>query len=202
MAGKLFSNKPTDTRTFQQFDPSNAAAHRQILPAWAAIQGMTPDVVGTVAAFAGSEPDQQAVLQRVQQAVTDPMFGLVKAGEPFKFLHNTQKAPNFGARYGQNIEPAGQYVQEMEHSINMQDYPHLRSGEKTFNKPLVIDFGGGYQEASNWKKVLSDNYGGKKGKALSKAIAKDGYDGIVTMTNGRTSEIVDISMFGKGLLSE
>lgn len=62
-----------DTRTFQQYDNNNATAQRQLAPAWQAIQGMTPDVVGTAAAFMGSKPDQQAVLQRVGQAMTDPM---------------------------------------------------------------------------------------------------------------------------------
>jgi hypothetical protein len=43
--------------------------------------------------------------------------------------------------------------------------------------------------------VLSKQYGGKTGKELSRAIANDGYDGIVTLKDGETSEIVDLSAF-------
>jgi hypothetical protein len=77
-------------------------------------------------------------------------------------------------------------------------------GEVTFNKPLVIDFGGGYTEESNWKQVLSTQYGGLKGKALSDAIRANGYDGIVTVEPeaapnrpSHTSEIVDLRQSAK-----
>ena len=66
-----------------------------------------------------------------------------------------------------------------------------------YKNPLVLDWGksGLYSEPDNWKQVLKDQYKGKTGKALSKAIAKDGYDAIVTIRDNEPSEIVDLSRF-------
>lgn len=58
--------RPIDTRTFQQFDPSNAAAHRQLLPAWQTVSD-------PFKAVGGDKESQRRVLAKVQQAVTDPM---------------------------------------------------------------------------------------------------------------------------------
>jgi|LakMenE01Jun11ns_1017448.scaffolds.fasta_scaffold9929699_2 hypothetical protein len=118
----------------------------------------------------------------------------------FNYLRNTEKAPNFGSLYQQDIEPHGRYV--------IQDYDPTREllknwerGEIEFNNPLVIlfnpVFGDGLNERS-WKARLSKKYGGKTGLELSKAIVKDGYDGIVTLDVGPdgkpydTREIVDL----------
>jgi len=122
------------------------------------------------------------------------LVGMVKAGEPFTFIKNTEKAPNFGSKYAQDIEPAGNYI--LEDTGNMAGkLPGWISGQKTFNNPLFINQGGSYGTPTNWKSVLSDKFGGKTGKALSKEITKNGYDGIVTIDGGDTSEIVDLSMF-------
>jgi len=108
-----------------------------------------------------------------------------------EYLHNTQKAPNLGSRFGQDVEPHGKYIIERtEGSTTPEGW---ESGKVTFKKPLVVDFGGGYQEASNWKNILSQRYEGKTGKALSDAIRKDGYDGIITKRDGQTREIVDLT---------
>ena len=71
-------------------------------------------------------------------------------------------------------------------------------GKVTFHNPLVIQFNTkndyAYDE-TNWKMILYEHYK-KKGKALSQAIRKEGYDGIVTVAhNLYTKEIIDISMF-------
>lgn len=56
---------------------------------------------------------------------------------------------------------------------------------------------GGYDRTS-WKARLSEEYGGLTGDKLSKAIAADGYDGIVTIDAAKNpSEIVDISKWYK-----
>lgn len=92
-------------------------------------------------------------------------------------------------QYQQEIEPAGRY---MTHKTG--NLPSGWTTEKvTFNKPLVIKFNksGGTYDKDSWKAQLSESYG-KKGKALSKAIANDGYDGIVTVDKYGTSEIVDL----------
>jgi hypothetical protein len=121
----------------------------------------------------------------------------------FEFLRNNEKAPNFGSKFQQDIEPAGRYVIQKE----VDHVPHgWEAGEITFNKPLVLPFNtgafGGYDDKS-WKAQLSREYGGKTGKELSQALAADGYDGIVTVSIGPdgksydTREIIDLRMFSK-----
>lgn len=107
------------------------------------------------------------------------------------YVRNPEKAPNMGGRFGQDIEPHGKYINELGEGITPPK--GWESGSVTFKKPLTLDFGGGYQEESNWKQVLSKKYGGKTGAKLSDAIRKDGYDGIITKRDGETSEIVDLS---------
>jgi hypothetical protein len=75
----------------------------------------------------------------------------------------------------------------------------FEKGSVRFENPLVVDFGGGYGTPTNWKNVLSSQYGGKTGLKLTKAIRDAGYDGIVTIEPSKgpnrpayTSEIVDI----------
>jgi hypothetical protein len=103
-----------------------------------------------------------------------------------------------GSRFGQDVEPAGKYMTIG--NINATNFPHIESGKTTFQNPLVLDWGGGYGEETNWKNVLSRQFDGKTGKELSQAIRNKGYDGIITI--GRTtnnepyiSEMVDIRMF-------
>ena len=75
----------------------------------------------------------------------------------FKYFRSKKKSPNLGTRFGQHIEPAGKYVNIIESNLDyykslpIKDY---EIGEMTFSNPLVIDFGGGYTEESNWKYVL------------------------------------------------
>jgi hypothetical protein len=122
---------------------------------------------------------------------------LFKTGVPvkFTFVRNTESSPNFGATYGQDIEPAGRY---MLHNEDPGDTPGWVSGSIKFNSPLVLKLtmGGSAYGPKGWKARLSRYYGGKKGKALSKAIGRDGYDGIVTIDDGKfrgTAEIVDLT---------
>jgi hypothetical protein len=122
-----------------------------------------------------------------QADAVEPNF---KTGVPvtFDYIHNTQKSPNMGSRFGQDKEPAGMYIQTKPRTFTPQD--NLEVGTVTFNNPLVIEFGGGYGEPTNWKNVLSEKYNGKTGKGLSRAIQKDGYDGVVTISKYGPSEIV------------
>ena len=149
--------------------------------------------------------------QQIKSAVSDPAFtGLLEpqAGArpmfetgrevTFPFIKNTEKAPKTTG-FAQEIEPAGNYILSGE-DVDVAKLPQgWTSGEVTFKNPLVLDWGksGLYSEPDNWKQVLSSQYGGKTGKALSKAIAKDGYDGIVTINEYGPSEIVDLTMFAK-----
>ena len=128
-----------------------------------------------------------------------------KTGAPvtFKFYRNTTKAPHMGAQFGQDLEPSGRFMSHMTPEVSKD---HLKEIEKssdmrfqlgtvTFKNPLVLELGAG-RGSLEWKKRVSDYYG-KTGKALSKALRKDGHDGIVTVSKhsgGKyTSEIVDLT---------
>ena len=156
---------------------------------------------------AGGKFDDYIKKPEKSRPKTDELQGELRipvAGQPFTFtaLHNKEKSPDMGSRFGQDKEPAGRYVVAISDSntaaADMPDKFDRRT--VTFQNPLVIEFGGGYQEASNWKQVLSGRYGGLTGKALSQAIVDDGFDGIVTVEPAKganrpahTSEIVDLS---------
>lgn len=107
------------------------------------------------------------------------------------FIRNTEKSPHAGRTYQQDIEPHGKYL--LHHSGSGDVPPNWVQGNQLLESPLVIALNTGngriYDENS-WKAHLQRHYG-KKGKALSRAIYKDGYDSIVTVdSDGYTSEIV------------
>lgn len=103
------------------------------------------------------------------------------------------KTSNYGSRYGQNIEPAGEYMimdELYEERPNNYMLPNYEYGFITFSKPLILDFIDTTDKG--WKKTLSDKYKGLTGKRLSNAIKKDGYDGIITVSNYGIEEIVNL----------
>ena len=127
----------------------------------------------------------------------------IQPGKPFTYIRNTKSAKkNFKhiskERFGQHIEPHGRYMNATTLDHAEKAHKDFETGTHIFQNPLYIDWGGGYEDKTNWKHVLHQKYK-KKGKALSKAIVKDGYDGIVTVGyhNGQphTSEAVDLTMF-------
>jgi hypothetical protein len=65
-------------------------------------------------------------------------------------------------------------------------------GEMTFHNPLVIE-----NDSLNWKKTLSDQYGGKTGKELSKALIANGHDGVITTDKNHISEVLDLTTFNE-----
>ena len=121
---------------------------------------------------------------------------LFETGKPvtFPYLHNKDSAtkmfgiPDKDSPFGRGYEPSAKYVTY--HNDDKPSYGNFEAGEITFNNPLVID-----NDNLNWKQALSESYGGKTGKALSKAIIKDGFDGIVTVDGKSISEIVDLTTF-------
>ncbi len=101
---------------------------------------------------------------------------------------NTQ---NYGSRYGQNIEPAGEYM-SMDTMQGKYKIPGFEYGSIDFKKPLILDHKD--TTANGWKKDLSKKYGGLTGKKLSEAIKKDGYDAIMTKDEeGNFIEVVNIN---------
>ena len=124
-----------------------------------------------------------------------------ETGRPvlFRFLRNTQGAPKpgFNDTYQQKIEPAGLYVV---HNPEPGDLPRgWVAGVMRFNNPLVIPFNTerGTYDGHSWKMMLYRHYG-KRGKVLSKALVRDGYDGIVTVGQDETREIVNLVWPRKG----
>lgn len=124
-------------------------------------------------------------------------YVIPKTGEPFKFsyIRNKSKSTQLGKRFAQDIEPAGKYVNVGDPKF-IKNIPNMETGTMEFKKPLILDFGGEYGKANNWKNVLSGMFGNKQGKALANAIKQKGYDGIVTIDKSRgvpyTSEVVSL----------
>ena len=101
---------------------------------------------------------------------------------------NTQ---NYGSRYGQNIEPSGEYM-SMDTMQGKYKIPGFEYGTIDFKKPLILEHKD--TTANGWKKDLSERYRGLTGKKLSEAIKKDGYDAIMTKDeDGNFIEIVNLN---------
>lgn len=129
---------------------------------------------------------------RQAQSIQSDETGMVT----FQYQRNPEKAPFFGDMYGQNIEPHGKYVTQLaEGTTPIEGW---EKGQIKFANPLIIYWGsGGYKDPDNWKQTLIRKYQ-KTGKALSKAIIADGYDGIITIDDrGEPMEIIDLTMFKK-----
>ena len=112
----------------------------------------------------------------------------------FQYQRRVEKAPYLGDTYGQDIEPHGKYVTHLEPGREPSD--GFEQGDMEFSNPLTIAWGsGGYKDPDNWKQILSRQYQ-KTGEELSRAIARDGYDGIITLSErGEPLEIIDLRMF-------
>lgn len=117
-----------------------------------------------------------------------------QTGKPItiNYFHNKEKAPVISDdSFAQSIEPTGEY---MGHDTTNGKYPipGFEYGTISFKNPLVLDFkttGHG-----GWKTDLSNQFGGKKKKALSNAIKKAGYDAVVTVDeNGSIREVVNLN---------
>lgn len=124
----------------------------------------------------------------------------VETGKKVTFwsLHtrNKQKTQNFGSRFGQNIEPDGRYIIAVSKNTSQLEDNSQSSyeyGFTTFENPVVLEHKS--TDDKGWKKDLSEMFGGKIKRALSKEIIKKGYDGIITTDGNWTSEIVDLRSF-------
>ena len=101
-----------------------------------------------------------------------------------------QNTQNYGSTYGQNIEPAGEYMNmdtmQGKHKIDGYEY-----GTIQFKKPLVLEHIN--TSDTGWKKTVSDMYNGLTGKELTEALINDGYDAIVTYDDYGYNEIVNLN---------
>jgi len=112
---------------------------------------------------------------------------------PFMLILNGP-TPHFGSQFQQDIEPHGKYVL-LDYAVRNE--PFLERGMVTLANPLVIELTGDAANiygSTSWKARLHAWYRAK-GRALSKKILTDGYDGIITVRAGETSEIVDLTSF-------
>lgn len=124
----------------------------------------------------------------------------VKTGQRVKmlFARNTEKAPKFGKQFQQDIEPAGRYLNEVDEKTHhyFSQLPNHEVGIVEFKNPIVLPFNMRdvtEYDSDSWKAVLSDMFGGKKGKSLTTELRKNGHDGIITVSrDGSTAEIVNL----------
>jgi hypothetical protein len=117
-----------------------------------------------------------------------------RTGTPvtFPYMRNTEGAPklpkHIQPQYGQDIEPAGRYMLHAPPDAVLSG-PWM-GDVITFRRPLVLIHGGTSSAPGGWKRRLSDAFGGAKKAALSDAIRRAGFDGIVTVDRHGTSEMV------------
>jgi len=126
---------------------------------------------------------------------------LVETGKPvsFYFIHNTESAtdifgkPKKDAPYGRAFEPSARYINIASESKAKEianEGGQFVSGKLTFKNPIVLP-----NDNLKWKEKLSETYGGKTGKALSKAIIADGHDGVITTEDKYITETIDLTTF-------
>ena len=142
---------------------------------------------------------EEMVKSNLQEKTVTESKNVFKTGKPvtFNYMRNTQPAPKHPdpSRFGQDIEPSGKYmVLDTKPDRTKEYFPEMEQGVITFNNPIVIENVTTSGEPEGWKSRLSVAFGDKKGKALTKELIKKGYDGVVTVGNGHTSEIVSLKV--------
>lgn len=113
------------------------------------------------------------------------------------YVHVPNKnTPNFGSQYGQNIEPAGEYM-SMDTTQGRNKIDGYEYGIIHFKKPLILEHKS--TDDKGWKKDLSERFGGKTKKALSNAIKKAGYDAVMTyeIYKGKKEWVEIVNLDGK-----
>lgn len=136
--------------------------------------------------------------ESIEQTVTPDNSDVVVTGRPitFNYAHNKDSAtamfgiPDKDSPFERGFEPSGKYMIMVDESFEPFSGANMEVGVTTFQNPLVVDMTDG-----KWKEGLSNQYDGKTGKELSKAVIADGYDGIVTKRDGDVDEIIDFKSF-------
>jgi hypothetical protein len=110
----------------------------------------------------------------------------------FTFLRNEEPSPFFGSTYQQDIEPAGRYMILADSAAHVM--PRWTTGEQCFQAPLVLLHNAVEPteltfDAHSWKARLSHLYAAT-GLKLTRALIRDGYDGIVTVRQLPAGELV------------
>jgi hypothetical protein len=118
---------------------------------------------------------------------------LFETGTPvsFHYVHNDEKAPHLGVRFGQNVEPSGFYIQHVPDTD--ASLPRgWSSGTAVLEHPLVLvesfDPDAIYGP-TGWKARL--HAATKKGRReLSRYLMSLGFDSVVPVRGDATTEIV------------
>jgi len=163
------------------------------------------DIVSQIEEQGGSiTPVEPELKQKTQEPISLRDEGdveLTRTGQPvvFNYIHNTESAtglfgkPSKDAAFGRGFEPSGRYVTistEKNAKETAKRLPNIISGKLVLVNPLVVP-----NNSLQWKEDLSQKYNGKTGKALSKALIKDGYDGVITTEEKYITEIVEFTTF-------
>lgn len=145
---------------------------------------------------------EQSLFGDAKQIAGEGDVAGLETGVPvkFKFRHNPKSAtgifglPETGDPFGRDVEPSGRYVTVRSWDSQPDSSGGMVEGEIGFINPIVID-----NNDLQWKRELSEKYGGKTGKQLSLAIIADGHDGVITIERGRRqdyiSEVLDLTTF-------
>jgi len=103
-------------------------------------------------------------------------------------LKNTEKAKYYGNRYGQDVEPIGNYFIQKQ-ANHLDKFDNYKTFKVQINNPLIINV---EDDVIKWKYDLAKKYKAK-GKKLSDKLKLDGYDFIITVyNNGETGEIISL----------
>lgn len=107
----------------------------------------------------------------------------------FHYVHNNESAPKLGARFGQDIEPSGFYVQHVPAGGTLPR--GWSEGTAVLERPLVLveSLDGSIYGPTGWKARLHKATK-KKRQALSRYLMELGFDGIVAVRGDSTTEII------------
>ena len=160
-------------------------------PTWAVFESnQIKSAVANKGTFDSNKSDIRFSLSEDEKArlnkVTDDGLTMTYVRNP----NSEASKYNYGSTYGQNIEPTGEYM-NMDESQGKYKNEGWEYGTIRFKKPLVVEHIN--TSDTGWKKTVSDMYNGKTGKALTKALIKDGYDAIVTYDKYGYNEIVNLN---------
>lgn len=152
---------------------------------------------------AAIKAEQEAARQRIAEKavkggepVDIPALTVGKMRKPlrFQYVRNPKKAPFMREWYGQDVEPAGIYVNQIDNDFVPEGF---ETGIANLKNPLEIEVN--QNNLIDWKNDLSQAYGGKTGQELTEALIGDGFDGIITRYEG--GYLGEIIIFSKAAIS-
>ena len=189
-----------ELNTLGRFTPQKNELDATLIAARSAVRaaqlGMTPEAFfeSQRLRFAAERIDGAETFNQFDAPVLKPTEA--ETGKPVTlyFARNPVSAKGMapaGMDFGQDIEPAGEYMVVQESDMSTNETDGWQYGTVTFRNPLVLEHKS--TSSTGWKKDLSDMFGGKTGKALANAVKKAGYDGIITRDKDGYSETVNLS---------